>query len=197
MTRSVSRGQLLFREGDDGEALYVVVEGLVKIFVSSPEGAYRAITTLGPPDVFGELPLIDEGPRSASAVAVVESTLLALDRTTLLDVVRRHPDLLDGLLRSLGGALRRLTEQAADLVFLDLHGRVAKLVVGLVEREGTDGGSVLDLQLTQTDLAEMVGGSRQSVNQILHSFERRGFIEMEGRQIRILDVAGLRRRANL
>ncbi len=96
----------------------------------------------------------------------------------------------------MGAVLRRLTEQAADLVFLDLPGRVAKLLVRFTEREdlGSDGVFVLDLSLTQTDLAEMVGGSRQGVNQILNALERRGILEVRGHEIVIKDMDALRRR---
>ena len=130
---------------------------------------------------------------------MIDTSVLALDRRTLLDVVGRRPDDLDGLLRSLGGVLRRLTEQAGDLVFLDLHGRVAKLLVRLAEAEGghPDERVTLDLNVTQSDLAEMVGGSRQSVNQILHSFARRGFVELRGREIRVISSRGLARRAGI
>jgi CRP-like cAMP-binding protein len=197
--RSLDKGQHLFRQGDGGESLYVVIEGLVKVSVSSGDGGEMVLTTLSPPDVFGELSLVDEGPRSASAVAVEPSTLLALDRRALLDVIRRYPQPVDDLLRSLGALIRRLTDQAADLVFLDLNGRVAKLLVTLAEREGAahDGAISFDLHLTQGDLADMVGGSRQSVNQILHGFERRGFLEMHGREIAVRDLDALRRRAGM
>jgi CRP-like cAMP-binding protein len=197
--RSLDKGEILFRQGDGGESLYVVIEGLLKVSVSSGDGGDMVLTTLKPPDVFGELSLIDKGPRSASAVAVEPTTLLALDRRALLDVMRRYPKPVDDLLRSLGALIRRLTDQAADLVFLDLNGRVAKLLVTLADREGSDStGSIsFDLHLTQSDLAEMVGGSRQSVNQILHAFERRGFLELHGREISILDIDALRRRAGM
>jgi len=197
--RSFPRGATVFREGDEGSALYIVEEGLVKVSVGSADGAELALTTLRPPDAFGELPLIDGGPRSASAVAVVDTTLVALDRRTLLDAIGRRPELADGLLRSLGRVLRRLTSQASDLVFLDLNGRVAKLILQLADPDGSagDGPITLDLQLTQSDLAEMVGGSRQSVNQILHAFERRGLLELHGREIRILSVPLLARRAGM
>jgi CRP/FNR family transcriptional regulator, cyclic AMP receptor protein len=194
--RSLSKGQTLFREGDDGEALYVVIDGAIKVSVSSGRGDELALTTLGPGDAFGELPLIDEGPRSASAIALTDVVVLGLDRRTLLDTARNHPELLDGLLRSLGRLIRRLTEQAADLVFLDLHARVAKLLLRLAERTAAgDDKVVLDVQLTQTELAEMVGGSRQSVNQALHALERRGYLQLDGRRIAITDLAGLRQRA--
>ena len=195
--RSLSRGEIVFREGDEGEALYIVIDGSVKVSVSSQQGEDLVLTTLGPGDAFGELPLIDEGPRSASAVALSPTILLALDRRTLLDAAQRDPQLLDGLLRSLGRLVRRLTEQAADLVFLDLHTRVAKLLLRMAEKEAAteDGVVILDKTLTQTDLAEMVGGSRQSVNQALHALEHRGFIEVRGREIRVVKMQELAQRA--
>jgi CRP/FNR family transcriptional regulator, cyclic AMP receptor protein len=124
--------------------------------------------------------------------------LLVLNRANLLDVLRRRPQLVDGLFRSIGAVVRRLTEQAADLVFLDLHGRVAKLLLRLADRGAKRNGAiVLDVHVTQTDLAEMVGGSRQSVNSSLHALERRGILEIHGREILIRDVEALRRRANM
>jgi CRP-like cAMP-binding protein len=123
--------------------------------------------------------------------------LLTVSRTALLEALGSSPELADGLLRSLGSMVRRLTDQAADLVFLDLHGRVAKLLLALSEERGISegGGRALDLHLTQTDLANMVGGSRQSVNQVLNSFERLGYLELDGRRIVIRRPELLRRRA--
>jgi CRP/FNR family cyclic AMP-dependent transcriptional regulator len=199
MERSYKKGQLIFYQGDPGDALFVVVEGLVKVFVPSEEGDEMVLITLSAPEVFGEVALIDGGPRSASAEALEPTTVLMLTREVLLEVLAEHPALTDRLLRTLGTSLRRLTEQAADLVFLDLHGRMAKLLVGMAEDRGTKEGPevVLDLHMTQTDLAGMVGGSRQSVNQILRSFERRGYLELRGRQIRLKQPELLRRRAHL
>ena len=106
--------------------------------------------------------------------------------------------MVESLLQSLGGVLRRLTEQTSDLVFLDLHGRVAKLLAGIAEERGSGDDEIeLNLELTQTDLANMVGGSRQSVNQILRSFERRGYLEMSGRRVVIRNLEKLRARAGL
>jgi CRP-like cAMP-binding protein len=142
--------------------------------------------------------LIDGEPRSASAETLEQTRVLVLTRATFLETLRESPAMTESLLRSLGAVLRRLTEQTADLVFLDLHGRVAKLLVGLAEKNGlTEEGSELDLQLTQSDLASMVGGSRQSVNQILKSFERRGFVELHGRKLVLKAPDLLRKRAGL
>ena len=123
--------------------------------------------------------------------------MLSLGRAELLDVLTRQPKPVSDLLRTLGSLIRRLTGQASDLVFLDLDGRIAKMLVGMAERDGTerDGSVVLDLALTQSDLAEMVGGSRQSLNQTLHAFERRGWLTLGRREIVLVDTEALRRRA--
>lgn len=193
--RSYKKGQLLFCEGDVGESLFVLVEGVVKVFVTSERGDEMVLTTVHQPDVFGELALVDGGPRSASAEALAPTAALILTRPTFLELVAQHPSITDSLLRSLGAVLRRLTEQASDLVFLDLHGRVAKLLLNLASEEADSG--VLDLQMTQSDLADMVGGSRQSVNQILQYFQGRGYIELDGRRVKVNRPDLLRRRSGL
>jgi CRP/FNR family cyclic AMP-dependent transcriptional regulator len=195
--RTYPRGAVIFHEDDTGDSLCVVVSGLVKVYRTSPDGDEMVLVTLGPSSVFGELPMVDGGLRSASAAAVEATTVLMLNRAALLEALRDSPELADRLLRSLGSMVRRLTDQAADLVFLDLHGRVAKLLLTLDDERGTgetDDRS-LDLGMTQTDLANMVGGSRQSVNQVLRSFERLGYLELDGRRIVIRERALLERRA--
>jgi CRP/FNR family cyclic AMP-dependent transcriptional regulator len=197
--RAYRRGQLVFHEGDLGDALFVIVDGLVKVFVTSEEGDEMVLVTLRQPETFGELSLIDGGARSASAEALEQTSLLVLTRATLIELMSSNRALTESLLRSLGGVVRRLTEQASDLVFLDLHGRVAKLLLALAQERGEPRGSevVLDLHMTQSDLAGMVGGSRQSVNQILRTFERRGYLEFHGRQVVVKQPELLRRRASL
>ena len=197
--RSYRRGQLIFSQGDLGESLYVLVDGVVKVFVTSDRGDEMVLTTLHPPEVFGELALIDGGTRSASAEALEPAVALVLTRPTLLELLAQHPSLTDSLLRSLGAVLRRLTEQTSDLVFLDLHGRVAKLLLNLASEQENEEGDVvvLDLHMTQSDLAGMVGGSRQSVNQILQYFQARSYIELDGRRVKLLRPDLLRRRAGL
>jgi CRP-like cAMP-binding protein len=197
--RSYKKGQLIFHQGDQGATLFLVVEGLVKVLVPSSEGGEMVLVTIAPPQTFGEIALVDGGPRSASAEAVEDTRVIALARATMLELLAEHPELTDALLTSLGRIIRRLTEQASDLVFLDLHGRVAKLLTRLASERGetTEEGVILDLHLTQTDLASMVGGSRQSVNQILRAFETRGYLEVSGRSILVKQPEVLRRRAGV
>jgi len=192
------KGQLIFQEGEQGDAVYIVVEGTVKISVVSPDGDEMLLTTLTPFDTFGELALLDGGPRSASAEALQETRVLSISREAFWVVLEADRKFVEKMFMSLGALLRRLTQRAADFVFLDLHGRVAKLLVDLAGDKSQPGDEVsLDLQLTQSDLASMVGGSRQSVNQILRSFEDRGYLEISGRHIVLKSLEALRRRAHL
>ena len=194
----LARGEVVFHEGDEGDTLYVIAEGLVKVWVSSSGGEEMVLATLRSPDAFGELSAVDGRPRSASATALESTTLVALDRATLLDAVHHHAGVADGMLTALGGLARRITEQTSDLVFLDLAGRLAKTLAALADRDDVprESGVVLELPLTQTELAEMVGGSRQSVNKTLKLFEHRGFLQMHGREVVIVDLEALRRRGS-
>lgn len=197
--RTFRRDQYLMYQGDPGDHLAVVVDGLVKIIVSSERGDEMVLATLGAGEVLGELSVIDQGARSASVVAVQPTTALVVTRPALMSAMQHSPALLDGLLRTLGGLVRRLTEQASDLVFLDLGGRIAKLLVQQAERQSdasTDRLSV-DLHLNQTELAQMVGASRPAVNRVLQSLVGRGWISVDGKTLVIKDAVALRRRAGL
>jgi CRP/FNR family cyclic AMP-dependent transcriptional regulator len=196
-TRTYRKGALLFYQGDPGDAFYVLAEGRVKVFVTSGQGQEMVLVTLGPPDAVGEVALLDDGPRSASVEALEPVTALAFARSRVLELLLADPRLTAALLGSAGALLRRLTGQAGDLVFLDLEGRVAKVLVEMAERgDGpTTGVLTVDVGLTQSDLGAMVGGTRQSVNQSLHALEARGFIRVHGRIIEIAEPDALRRRA--
>lgn len=198
LVRSYPRGQIIFMQGDRGDALYLVISGRLKVYVQSERGDEMVLVTLGPPSTFGELALVDGEPRSATVEVVEACRLLVLERDPVRKLMREDPDVDDAFLRSLGALVRRLTDLAGDLVFLDLHGRVAKLLVGFCDEQEAFGDAhpwILDLALTQTDLARMVGGTRQSVNQILRSFEARGYLEMDRRRITLKKIDILRRRA--
>jgi CRP-like cAMP-binding protein len=195
--KTFRRGQPVFHQGDPGDALYVIADGSVAIVVSNENGDRMVLTTLHPPDVLGELALLDGGRRSASAEAVEETTTLMLARATFLELMKEHPALVDSLLRGLGTLVRRLSEQASDFVFLDLPGRVAKVLLRLAEAEGAPAKGPVEVAVTQGRLAEMAGGSRQSVNQILQAFQQRGLIELNGRRVMVCDVTRLAHRAGL
>lgn len=197
--RVYARDQFLWFQGDPGDRLLIVTDGLVKVIVHGLSGNQIVLAALGPPETLGELALVDQGPRSASVVAAQKTTALLIHRSILLDLMRRDTTFLEAMLKSVGSLLRRLTEQTADMVFLDLGGRVAKLLLRLSDEHGrqSNGTMVLDLRLTQTDLAQMVGASRPAVNRILQSLAARRLLTIDGHTIEIHDAAALRRRAGL
>jgi CRP/FNR family cyclic AMP-dependent transcriptional regulator len=195
-TRSYGRGQYVWYEGDQGDTLMIVQTGRLKVVVSSAAGEEIVLITLGTADVIGELALLDGAPRSASVVAAEPTTVLLLSRSVLLDAMQRHASVLDAVLRTLSGLVRRLTEQASDFVFLDLGGRLAKLLLRLAgDRPHGPEGIVIDLGMSQSELAAMVGVSRQALNRALHIFAARGLISVDNHRIVLRDPAALRERA--
>jgi CRP-like cAMP-binding protein len=192
--RSYRRGQLLFMENDPGESLIMLRSGAVAVFRTAPSGERAILRIQRPPEVLGEVSLLDGLPRSASAEAIENTMALALSRNAFLDLVHANPRILDAVLRSLGTLIRQLTEQSADHIFLDLPGRVAKALVVLA---GDNPASMVTIELNQTQLAELAGGSRQSVNQALNLFAGRGWLRTEGRRTVVTDLPALRRRAQM
>jgi CRP/FNR family transcriptional regulator, cyclic AMP receptor protein len=192
--RQFRKGQLLFVENDPGESLIVLKRGSVAVFRTSPSGERAVLSVLRPPEVLGEVSLLDGSARSLSAEALEDCSALALSRGAFMELIHGNPRILDAVMRSLGALIRRLTEQNADHVFLDLPGRVAKTLVRLA---GESQAPMITIELNQSQLAEMAGGSRQSVNQAIGSFASRGWLRTEGRRIVVMDVPALRRRAGM
>jgi CRP/FNR family transcriptional regulator, cyclic AMP receptor protein len=197
--RTYSRGQYIWVQGDGADSFIVIADGMVKVVVASEDGAEILLTTAEAPDLLGELAGFDEGARSASVIAVKPTTVFVIKQAAFLALVQSRPDLLRILLRSMALLVRRLTGQVSDLVFLDLPGRIAKLLITLAERDGGVAAPTvtLDLAFTQTELANMVGGSRPAVNRALQSLAARRLITLDGRRIIIRDLVGLKRRAVL
>jgi CRP/FNR family cyclic AMP-dependent transcriptional regulator len=171
----------VFTQDQPGDGMYVLAEGAVKLFVSSRDGGIVELVRHRPPATFGEVALLDGGPRTASAEAVERSTLLVVTRPVLLRLLRTEDQVAEALLRILGTIVRRTTRQVTDLVFLDLRGRVARQLLALAG----DGNAWTSV--TQAELASMVGGARQTVNQALRSLESGGYIRASGRSFEILD----------
>ncbi|MDQ3981642.1 MAG: Crp/Fnr family transcriptional regulator [Actinomycetota bacterium] len=198
IVRSYPKGQILFYQQDPGESLYVILDGRVKAFVTSEDGAELNLGIFESPSILGEVALVDGGPRSASAEVVATAKLLVFTRPTFVSLLGEHPALVEAYLRMLGKLIRRLQDRTEDLVFLDLHGRVAKLLLAFAEdADAGPQGTVLDLKVTQGELAAMVAGSRPTVNQILKTFEGRGYLTVAGRQIIVKNPDALRRLAGV
>jgi len=193
----LSRGQTLFKEGDAGDQLFVVVDGKLKLGTTSNDGRENLLSILGPGDMFGELSLFDPGPRTATATAVVDSKLLALANDQVIGWVKEHPQVSLQLLGRLAQRLRKANDVLSDLVFADVPGRVAKAIIELGERFGTkkDDGLDVNHELTQEELAQLVGASRETVNKALADFSSRGWIKLEPRRVIILNYERLSRRS--
>lgn len=194
---TLRRGEVLFNEGDDGNQLYVVTEGKIKLGRTSPDGRENLLAILGPSQMFGELSFFDPGPRSATATAVTDVDVRSLGHEALSPVLRDHPDVAMALLNQLAGRLRRTNEVVGDLVFSDVPGRVAKALLDLASRFGrkADDGVHVNHDLTQEELAQLVGASRETVNKALADFASRGWLRLEPRSVVILDLERLQRRA--
>ena len=192
----VSKGQTLFKEGDAGDRLFVVVEGKLKLGTSSGDGRENLLSILGPGDMFGELSLFDPGPRTATATAVTDARVLALANDQVIGWVTAHPQVSLQLLKRLARRLRRTNEVLADLVFADVPGRVAKAIMDLGERFGTkkDDGLHVNHELTQEELAQLVGASRETVNKALADFAGRNWLKLDGRSVLITDLERLSKR---
>ncbi len=157
------RGKTIFRRASPGSAMMAVLRGSVKICTVSRGGKEAVLNVIGAGQVFGEIAVLDGGPRTADAVALVDSDILVLDRRDFLPVMRAHPELAQRLLEVLCGRLRKTSEQLEDSFFLDMPGRLAKAL--LTAR--MDGPSGAQVQLTQRELGEMIGTARESVNKVL------------------------------
>ncbi|MEO6999616.1 MAG: Crp/Fnr family transcriptional regulator [Terracoccus sp.] len=193
----MERGDVLFHEGDPGDSLYVIAEGKIKLGRTSPDGRENLVAILGPGEMFGELSLFDPGPRTMTATAVAEAQLLGLRNESLTAVLTGRPAVAKALLAALAQRLRRTNAHLADLVFTDVPGRVAKALLDLSERFGrpVEGGLMVSHDLTQEELAQLVGASRETVNKALADFATRGWLRLEARAVLLQDVDRLRRRA--
>lgn len=193
-SRRFRRGEVIFHLGDPGDALFVIISGDVKISLPSETGEEAILATLGSGAVFGELALLDGAPRSASATALTATETVVLPRDRFRELIATEAGVRDALLASIAGELRRLTTHVEELHFLDITGRLAARLVRLAQDGGTrttDGGIRLRKNLTQGDLAAMVGCTRQSVNKLLGQFTDDGLIRLEREGIVVTDMDGL------
>jgi CRP/FNR family cyclic AMP-dependent transcriptional regulator len=193
----LSRGEHLFNEGDDGDCLYVVLDGKMKLTRAAADGRENLLSVLGPGEMFGELSLFDPRPRTSTASAVTDAVLASLRHDALRPWLKERPEVSLHMLRALAQRLRRANDVTADLVFTDVPGRVAKNLLDLADRFGTEEADGLHVHhdLTQEELAQLVGASRETVNKALADFAARGWLQISARSVLILDVERLRKRA--
>lgn len=194
--RRFRRGEVIFHAGDPGDALFLIVSGAVKISLPTEDGGEVILATLRPGETFGELALLDGAPRSATAAAMAATEVLVLARARFEELLEGVPAMRRALLRTLAAEIRRLTEQVAELHFLDIPGRLAARLLRLADEGGVpraDGTIRLVGRITQGELAAMIGSTRQTVNRFLGAFVASGLVRLEPEAIVILDPAGLAR----
>jgi CRP-like cAMP-binding protein len=185
--RSIKRGSVIFSKGDAGTCLFAVCSGTVQIFVPSSEGKSAVFNLIEEGEIFGEIALLDGRPRTADAVAFVDCKLMAIERRDFVPLLRSHPDLAIKLLEVLCERLRRTTEQVEDLMFLDLKARLAKTLLRLSEMAKPD----CRIAISQDDLSEIVGLSREMINKQLQIWMKDGWVGLERRRISVLKPEAL------
>ncbi|WP_432991547.1 Crp/Fnr family transcriptional regulator [Dactylosporangium sp. CA-233914] len=196
-TVEAARRTVLFTEGDTGDWLYVLLEGKVKLSRRSGDGREGLLALLGPGDAFGEVELLDGGPRTTTATVVADARLARLHRTALYRWIAQRPDVAEQLLRVVARRIRGNRATVHDRLFSDVPGRVAGQLIQLANQFGIreDGATRVVHDLTQTELAQFVGASRESVNKVLAHYASRGWVRLENKCIVILDDAPLALRA--
>jgi CRP/FNR family cyclic AMP-dependent transcriptional regulator len=189
MMRRFSTGQIIFHRGDPGGLLYIITGGKVKITYATADGQEALLAILGKGDFFGELALLDDSPRSATAEAIGATETFTLHREHFMHFIRENPDFALHVLHTLAQHIRRLNSQLSDIFFLDLPARLARTLLHLAEQHGKESeeGILIDLSLTQTDLAEMTGATRVSVNKALGRFRRANWVQTKRRKFMILN----------
>lgn len=194
--RTFRAGEVIFHREDPGQVLYVIKEGKVKIALTSPDGQEISLVVFGKGECFGELALLDGLPRSADAIALERVECYTLQRSDFQKAIMKNPKIAIQVLEVLSKRLRTTDQTVENLIFLDVYGRVAKKLLELADSHGVkvDDGILIDVRLTQQELASMVGASRESVNKVLGYFADKNFISTDKHRITLHSIADLKRR---
>lgn len=187
--RTYAKDEIILQQDEPGDALFLILEGRVKVVLYGEDGKEVILSTLKDGDFFGEMALLDGGPRSASVVALESSRLVRLRRRSFMDFLREHPDMALRLLEELSHRLRTADGKIGSLALMDVYGRVARALRDLAASEGKQAGRnvVIERRPTQQDLAAMVGTSRETVSRVLSDFARSGFLTLDGKRLILHD----------
>ena len=186
MKRHVERGRTIFSKGDIGTCLFAVRSGIVKVIVPSVEGRSAVFNLVREGDIFGEIALLDGGPRTANAVAFTDCKLIVIERRDFLSLLRAYPDVTIKLLEVLCSRLRRTTEQVEDLMFLDLKSRLVKTLLRLSQV-----GADREISISQDDLSQIVGLSREMINKQLQVWVKGRWIKLSRKRITVVEPEAL------
>ena len=176
---------VVFFENEEGDFFFTILEGRIKVTILGDDGREVILSVLGPGDFFGEMALLDNEPRSATAIAVEESELLSLHRNDFQTVLTDNRSITTGLIKVLTARLRRANHQISTLALLDVYGRVARVIVDMAREEGKrlKDGRVAFRRATHQEIANRIGTTRETVTRMLKDLERQGLIHVEGKEI--------------
>jgi len=189
--RRQPRGSMILTQGDEGEALFLIRSGQVKVTVVAEDGREVILSVLGAGSFFGEMALLDDEPRSAHVFAMEDSVLLSRGREDFRAQLAHSPELGIALLRELSRRLRRADDTITGLMLLDVNGRVAHLLLEMAREEG-EGGTTITRRLTHAAIGQMVGASRETVSRTMRNLVLRNVIAVTRKGITLLDPAALR-----
>jgi CRP-like cAMP-binding protein len=196
--RTFRKDMVIFHQDNLGSDLFLIESGKVRIFLMSKDGHEITVNIIGAGECFGELSMLDGKPRSAGALAMERTVTYCLKREDFLHLFEANPRIARNVLEIVVQRLRYNTKYAESLAFLDVNGRVALRLLELVDQQGSrEDGVLIDLNLTQLDLARWVASSRETVNRVLSNFQNESIINIEGNQIIVLDICKLENIASL
>jgi len=196
--QKVDKGDVLFRKGSEGTALYIIQEGAIKIVLPSRLGDERIVAIFAAGDFFGEMALLDGMSRSADAVAIKPSRLLVLNRSDFLRFLKKNESAMEKVLSSLSMRLRKADDLLEETSFLNIPARLAKKLLEIGEVFGHKDGDAIEIhiKLSQKELANMVGATRESINKELRVLREKGLVSVTPKAIHIHDIKRLKRRAS-
>jgi CRP-like cAMP-binding protein len=197
-TQRYAPGKHVFRQGDPSGPLFAVLSGYLKRTVTGREGRDIVLTMMGPGELFGEISLLDGAPRSATISAVAAAEVLVIEREAFLEFLQTHPEAAIKLLQVLAARVRRLSDEREEIASLDIAARVAKKLTELAAQfgEASESGELrIGFRLSQQDLGNWVGATRESVNKSLKRLNQRGLLRLDAGYILVSDVPGLKQLA--
>jgi CRP-like cAMP-binding protein len=183
--RRYPKDTVVFFENDEGDFFFTIVEGRIKVTILGDDGREIILSVLGQGDFFGEMALLDNEPRSATAIAVEDTELLSLHRTDFQNTFGQNPTISLALIRILTARLRRANQQISTLALLDVYGRVARVILEMAREEGRrlKDGRIAFRRATHQEIANRIGTTRETVTRMLKDLERQGLVRIEGREI--------------
>lgn len=188
--RKYPKEAVIFFESDAGDALYMIDSGRIKVTILSDDGREIILAVLGEKDFFGEMSLLDNAPRSATAIAMQETEMLVLHQRDFLSIVEKRPRVLINLLAVLSSRLRKANQQIGSLALHDVYGRVARILLDMAGGNGsrTEDGRIAFRRPTHQEIANMIGATRETVSRMISDLHRQGYIEISGKNVIIQDA---------